>query len=100
MRPCTTLGLWHRIKPPLQKLKADRPHPRDYSPTPPDHRRTDKTLGLVLHTHERTDRRTDGRYQLHYLPHFAVDKNLGTCMLGILARGIMNVMKCSYLHAQ
>ncbi len=32
------------------KLKADRPHPRDYPPMPPDYRHTDKTLGLVTTT--------------------------------------------------
>ncbi len=32
---------------------------------------------VVTHTHihKRTDGRTDGRYQLHYLPRFAVDNN-------------------------
>ena len=73
-----------------EKLKADRPHPRDYPPTPPDYRHTDKTLELVMptlyskcedncldtQTHTRTDGRTDGRHQLHYLPRFAVDNNL------------------------
>ena len=29
-------------------------------------------------SHERGDRRTDVRYQLHYLPHFAVDNNTVT----------------------
>ncbi len=28
------------------------------------------------HPNGRTDRRTDGRYQLHYLPRFAVDKHV------------------------
>ncbi len=32
------------------KLKADRPHPQDYPHTPPDYRRTDKCLGLLMTT--------------------------------------------------
>ncbi len=32
------------------KLKADRPHPRDYPHTPPDYGHTDKTVGLVRTT--------------------------------------------------
>ncbi len=34
----------------VEKLKADRPHPRDYPPMPPDYRHTDQTLGLVTTT--------------------------------------------------
>ena len=61
-------------------LKADRPHPRDYQHMPTDYRHTDKHIRLVMtltdlccqtSTHKRTDRqvdrRTDGRYQVHYL---------------------------------
>ncbi len=74
----------------MMELKADRPHPRNYPHTPTDHRHTDKHFRLVMtflcskvavfnrraHTDKRTDRRTDGRYQVHYLPRFAVDKNV------------------------
>ncbi len=57
------------------KLKADRPHPRNYSHTPTNYRHTDKHLKLVMtpialycsavradadgRTERRTDRRTD-----------------------------------------
>ncbi len=54
------------------KLKADRPHPHNYPPTPTDYRHTDKHLRL----RGRTYGRTDGCYQVHYLPGFAVDKNI------------------------
>ncbi len=37
------------------KLKADRPHPRDYPPTPPDYRHTDKQESWDRHTNGRTD---------------------------------------------
>ncbi len=50
-------------------LKADRPHPRNYPHTPTDYRHTDKQPW----EHRQTDGRTDGRYQVHYLPRFAVD---------------------------
>ena len=76
-------------------LKADRPHPRNYPHTPTDYRHTDKHLRLVMApialnfsfhdrwTDGRTDRQTDGRYQVHYLRTtrcFAVDKNVkATC---------------------
>ncbi len=65
----------------LFKLKADRLHPHDYS----THRQTPWTdndssflfSGLYFEvkwfSHERGDQRTDGRYQVHYLPRFAVD---------------------------
>ena len=33
--------------PPIYKLKADRPHPRNYPHTPTDHRHTDKHFRLV-----------------------------------------------------
>ena len=56
------------------KLKADRPHPRDYPPTPPDYRHTDKNQGrksngsaMRVLTDGQTDGQTDGRYQVHYL---------------------------------
>ncbi len=71
------------------QLKADRPHPHDYPPTPSDYRYTDKHLRRVnisavrVHTNGQTDRQTDGRradgrYQVHYLPRFAVDKKCST----------------------
>ncbi len=80
------------------KLKADRPHPRDYS----THRQrpwTDNDSSLlfsalgkaeplistaarqkfnfikVVGQTVQPDWRTDGRYQVHYLPRFAVDKD-------------------------
>ena len=92
------------------ELKADRPHPHDYS----THRRTSWTdndssllfaaLGKAeplistltrdldpdLHTKYqmiqlwerwRTDGRTDRRYQVHYLPRFVVDKNVSAMLL-------------------
>ncbi len=53
---------------------------------PTDYRQTDKTLGpakVKQFKQESSDRhtkgRTDGRYQLHYLPRFAVDKNVAVC---------------------
>ncbi len=83
-------GSWKKLARNVQKLKADRPHLRKYPHTPTDYRHTDKHLGLVMapialnctrqsrdgRTDGRTDRWTDGRYQVHYLPRFAVDKNL------------------------
>ncbi len=58
------------------KLKADRPHPRDYPPMPPDYRHIDITVqtGELGQTYPQTHKRTDVRYQVHYLPRFAVDK--------------------------
>ncbi len=53
-----------------EKLKADRPHPHNYPPTPTDYRHTDKHLRLVMplialyctrQSRVSTDRRTDGR---------------------------------------
>ncbi len=62
----------------MHKLKADRPHPRDYPQMPTNYRHTDNHLRLVIMCPEytQTDGRTDGRYQVHYLPRFAVDKEL------------------------
>ena len=67
------------------KLKANRPHPRDYPQTPTGYRHTDNHLGLVMVvvtrccTRQSRERcRTDGRYQMHYLPaslSYAVDKH-------------------------
>ena len=67
------------------ELKADRPHPPDYS----THRQnsTHKLHGLIITLPKikvvgqtvqpweigQTDGRTDGCYQVHYLPRFAVD---------------------------
>ncbi len=55
----------------MLELKADRPHPRDYS----THRQTPRTDNdsSLLFADGRTDGQTDGRYQVHYLPRFAVD---------------------------
>ncbi len=82
-------------------LKADRPHPRDYSThrqTPP----TDNDSSLLFaalgkaevkryspesadwRTDRRTNGGTDGRYQVHYLPRFAVDKNQPVICLDLL----------------
>ncbi len=66
----------------LNQLKADRPPPRNYPHTLTDNRHTDEHPRLVMtllcwsetQTHGWTDGRTDGRYQVHYLPRFAVDK--------------------------
>ena len=71
---------WFRNKNPSKELKADRPHPRDYPPMPPNYRHTDKTFGLVkppftynlrVSRRARTNRhghtQTDGRYQFYYL---------------------------------
>ncbi len=73
-------------------LKADWPHLRNYPPTPTDYRHTDKHLRLVMapialnctrqSRDRRTDGQTDGRYQVHYLPRFAVDKNMPVCSCG------------------
>ncbi len=57
-----------------KKLKADRPHPRDYPHTPYWLQANRQNPRTGNDTHKRTDGRTDGRYQLHYLPRFAVDK--------------------------
>ncbi len=55
------------------RLKADRPHPRNYPHTPTNDRHTYQHLRLAVR--EETDGRTDGCYQVHYLPRFAVDNN-------------------------
>ena len=61
----------------ISKLKADRPHPRDFPHTPSDYRHTDKHLRLIMtliqtgklgQTDRQRHKRTDGRYQVHYLP--------------------------------
>ena len=52
----------------LAKVKVD-PHAKD------EGRRSNSSAKRVV-TDRRTDRRTDGRYQVHYLPRFAVDKNI------------------------
>ncbi len=66
----------------LNVLKADRPHPRDYSThrqTPWTDNDSSSAVRVVTdgQTDGQTDGRTDGRYQVHYLPRFAVDKNKG-----------------------
>ncbi len=66
------------------KIKADRPHPRDYPHTPywlqtnRQNPRTGNDHGSSrrARTSRHTNGRTDGRYQLHYLPRFAVDNNI------------------------
>ena len=68
----------------FNKLKAGRPHPRKYPHTPTGYSHTDKHLRLVMtpialnctrQSRVSADGRTDGRYQIHYLPRFAVDNN-------------------------
>ncbi len=58
------------------QLKADRPHLRDYL-TDRQTPSTDNDFSLLFvalgsalraHTYGQTDERTDGRYQVHYLP--------------------------------
>ena len=66
---CASYFVKHMIQ-----LKANGPHPRDYS----THRQTprtdnDSSLLFAESADWRTDRRTDGRYQVHYLPRFVVD---------------------------
>ena len=63
-------------------LKADQLHPRYYPHTPPDYRHTDLRLVMTFialccsAVRALTDRRTDRRYQVHYLPRFVVDKKV------------------------
>ncbi len=60
----------------VQELKADGPHPRDYTQTPTDYRHTYNHLRLVMvvqtgelwQTNTQTHGRTDGCYQVHYHP--------------------------------
>ncbi len=50
-------------------FKADRPHPRNYSKTRQiPWTDNDPSSAVRAHTDGRTDRRRDGRYQVHYLP--------------------------------
>ena len=77
-------------------LKADRPHPRDYPQTPTDYRHTDNHLRLVIDQTVQTgehrqhiDRRTDGLYQVHYLPaslklHGRRQANIRISVIGII----------------
>ncbi len=59
------------------KLKADWPHPRNYPDTPTVDRHTYQHLRQMdRRTDGRTDGRTDRCYQVHYLPHFAVDNHI------------------------
>ncbi len=65
-----SVHIWISKKNTHTKLRADGLHPR----SPPDYRHGDKDLRLVMraqkytHTHKQAGERTDGRYQVHYLP--------------------------------
>ncbi len=96
--------------------KADRPHPRDYS----THRQTpwtdnDSSLQLIRmalessvlcilyiqvkrFSTESADGQTDGRYQVHYLPCFAIDNNLSNqkAILSILAEHGEDQLPCMF----
>ncbi len=78
-------------------LKADRPHPRNYPHAPTNYIHTDKHLRLVMtlialccreRSDGRTDGQTDGRYQVHYLPRFAVDNYCSLFQMGVLFEGV------------
>ncbi len=55
----------------LTQLKAVRPHPRNYPQMPTDYRHKDNHLrreSSERQTDTHLHKRTDGRYQAHYLP--------------------------------
>ncbi len=55
--------LFHRTP-----FDREYPHPLNYPPRPTDYRHTDQHLRNGLAMRGRTYKRTDGRYQVHYLP--------------------------------
>ncbi len=74
----------------IWKIKADQPHLCNYLHTP-----TIKVVGQTVQRWEvgradrRTDRQTDGHYQLHYLPRFAVDNDTIPALPGFLYKRVL-----------